>query len=376
MAILLNKIVIQCFVGEELSRREKVHMKNKRAIVWTIVFLISVVGLSVPLGYTTIGAEQEDSKIEDGKRLFVKANIAISEERFADAHALADKLISNHAGDYQIGVYLHLYAHTFYLLDEDFRQGQLHPTPTEMQGRIDAMKAKSDKREIDLVKLVMVANGLDGGFGIEYLEEILKKFPESIWSDWAEMELGVAKGPRGVRSGTEEYRAKYRALYNFGKNFMVAHPRTYLMPRLLTATASWGYLSGETKIRQEAVRMCHRVLSEYPSADYQCARARETLRDLLGSEYKESEGCSKEKDRIITLFYCHSPKLHEYKEYTKEYLREMKKGKARTPRENIRPSSEADGGLSVMGVVVGGIGVAIAAGIVLVVLLRKKPRAK
>ena len=54
----------------------------------------------------------------------------------------------------------------------------------------------------------------------------------------------------------------------------------------------------------------------------------------------------------------------------------MKEGKAETPKESIRPSSEADGGLSVMGVVVGGIGVAIAAGIVLVVLLRKKPRAK
>ena len=129
------------------------------------------------------------TRAQQGQRVFLQANIAISEGRFQDAHALAEKLIEQYAGDCQIGLYLHLYVHSFYLLDDDFRKGMLHPTPTGMQARIDAMKAKSDKREIDLVKLVMVANGLDGGFGIEYLEELLEHFPESVWRDWAEWML-------------------------------------------------------------------------------------------------------------------------------------------------------------------------------------------
>jgi len=360
----------------------KVHMKKNKAVLFIMVFLIFLLGLSVPLGYPTTGAEQTERKWEDGKRLFLKANIAISEERFSDAHALAEKLIHEHAGDYQIGLYLHLYAHTFYLVDEDFREGQLRPTPPQMQTRIERMKAKRNKTVRELVKLVMVGNGLGGSFCMEYLREILQRFPESIWTDWAEWvlinEMVYRPQEKYLDKGPEERTSLLiRDLYQSSKKFISQHPKSYMLPCLLEATASWtcwGYKVLDKIKKREVKRICYRVLNEYPTAEYHCARAREILRDLLGSDYSELEGCSKEKDRIITLFYCHSPQTHAYKEYTTEYFRVKDEAKAETPKETNKAGLPADRGLSsaayfmlIMAAAAGGV-----VALVVAAMLRKK----
>lgn len=105
----------------------------------------------------------------------------------------------------------------------------------------------------------------------------------------------------------------------------------------------------------------------------------------MGDAYLEEQGHSEEQDRIITRFYSHKFDLEEDKRDIAAYVSMKKRMAAEAQPEPEQPrqaqtdssssSSQADGGLSVMGVV-GGIGVAIAAGVVLVVLLRKKPGAK
>lgn len=323
------------------------------------------------------GADRDEKKTEEGKKLFLDANIALSEERFADAHAVAEELVREHAGDYQIGLYLHLYAHTFYLLDEDFRKGGLRPTPPGMRARIEAMKAKPDKSVIDLVKLAMVGDGPGGGFCIEYLEEILHKFPESVWADWAEIELWVARRWGAVRSDTEERKQRYRGFYNFGKAFISEHPNSYLMPRLLKATAIWGCMWGNVRAKEEGMRMLQRVLHEFPSADYYCARARRKLRELLGDDYQEMDGCSEEGDRTITAFYCHSPQMEEYRKYVQEYLatREgMEAGigkEVETEMAGAQGALPSDTDLAPLAYVL--IMAAIAIGIGGLILLLKKP---
>ena len=73
--------------------------------------------------------------------------------------------------------------------------------------------------------------------------------------------------------------------------------------------------------------MLQYLLVEYPAAEYTCAYARNILRELLGSNYKEPEGCSADLDQAITRFYIHTPDLVEYINFTKEYL-DIKKAEA------------------------------------------------
>lgn len=264
---------------------------------------------------------------EEGKRLFLSANVALSEKRYADAHRIAEELIRRYAGDCQIGLYLRLYANTFYFMDENFQKGMSRPIPPGIQARIEALKAKGNKTVVDLAALAWVGNGPGGDFSLEYIQEILDKYPNSIWADWAEWMLTQEREYR-PREKYQDKRPEERLqllmkdLYEAGKEFIQAHPTNYMIPSALVAVASWGYDSGELADpirREEAISMCNRVLNEYPSAEYRCAEARRTLRNILGQDYKEQPGCSEETDRIITQFYCVSPELDRQKKYTTEY---------------------------------------------------------
>lgn len=279
-------------------------------------------------------------KMSEGKQLFINANLALSEKRFVDAYGIAERLIRDYAGDYHIGLYLRLYANTFYFLDKDFQKGMLRPTPPGIQKRINELKTKENKTVIDLVKLTWIGNGPGGDFSIEYLEEILDKFSSSVWAEWAEWMLIQEREYRPrekYQDKSPEKRSKLlmRDLYVAGKKFINENPDSYMLPRLLQATARWGHRADElqdAKAMEEAVQMCYRVLRSYPTADYDCAEARRILRDLLGNSYEEILGCSEEVDRIITQFYCISPDPAEHENCTKEYIQMIEKGQAETKK--------------------------------------------
>jgi len=345
--------------------------------IFSLLLLFALVGAGNGLLETRAAAKSEDEKVNDGKKLFLEVSIAISEGRFADGHAMAEKLIRDHAGDYQIDLYLSRYLHSFYFLDEDFRKGQLHPTPSQMQTKIDQMKEERSKSVMDLVRLGMVGDGPGGGFCVEYLREILQRFPRSIWADWAATEVRFSDIFRDAK--TEEER--YREFYNFGKSFMQEHQHSYVTPRLLCITATARErMSQDEAGRDEAISMCRRVLKDYAVADYYCAYARQKLRGLLGDNYVEAEGCSEDRDRIITRFYCHSPEATKYKKYTAEYVQvigpsiekkpERVEGKAKklgkAEKETVRPSLLGGTAAYVA------IAAAIVVGIVALILLSKK----
>jgi len=220
-------------------------------------------------------------------------------------------------------------------LDEDFQKGMLRPTPPGIQTRIEQLKAKADKTVIDLVTLSWIGNGPGGDFSTEYMKEILDKFSTSVWAEWAEWMLIQEREyrPREKyqdKSPDERSKLLMRDLYIAGKKFIRDHPDSYLLPKILQATARWAYSSGDTTAKEESVQMCRRVLNDYPNAEYACAEARRTLRDLQGDNYKETPGCSKETDRIITQFYCLSPDLAEHKKYTALYVKITEQGQAET----------------------------------------------
>jgi len=311
-------------------------------------------------------AKSENEKVNDGKKLFLEAGIAISEGRFADGHALAKELIRDHAGDYQIDLYLNRYLHSFYFLDEDFQKGQLHPTPSQMQTKIEKMKAKRNKTVMDLVELGMVGNGTKGGFCMEYLREILQRFPRSIWADWAATEIGFSNILRDAKTKEE----RYREFYNFGKSFMQEHEHSYVTPRLLCITAYARERMSQDEVgRDEAISMYRRVLKDYTATDYYCAYARQKLRRLLGEDYTAVDGCCEERDRTITSFYCSRP--DRYKEYVGRYL-SMREGLEAEAGKLVAKEMPWGGrrlGRSAYVLIAGGVGVGIVA---LIVLLKKK----
>ena len=343
-------------------------MKREKFILTCMIFGLGCV--IIPRTQAVAQVQYDYNKSNEARKLFLEANIALSEKRFTDAHTIAKRLIQDYAGDYQIGLYLRLYTNTFYFLDEDFQKGVLRPTPPGIQARIEAMKAKSDKTVIDLVKLAMLADGLGGSVSVEYLEEILQKFADSIWRDWAEWMLIQEREyrPREKyqdKSPEERSKLLMRDLYNAGKKFMDDHPNSYMLPKLLKATADWGHWGDallDAAAKQEAVGMCYRVLRNYPTAEYDCAEARRTLRELLGNNYKEIPGCSEEGDRIITQFYCISPEPAKQKKYTALYVKMIEKEEAET-----KP------GLPVLSYVLitSVVGIVIA-GLALTLLLKKK----
>jgi hypothetical protein len=298
-------------------------MKKEKIIQIFMAFLLTW-GLIFPFQPFAQG-QYKQNKPNESKRLFLEANIALLEKRYDNAHKIAENLITNYAGDYQISLYLRLYANTFYLLDENFQKGMLQPIPPGIQKRIDELKSKENKNVIDLVKLVWIGNGPGGDFSTDYMEEILQKFPESIWVDWAKWMLIQEREyrPREKyqdKSPDERSKLLMRDLYNSGKKFIDDHPDSYMLPGLLEATARWAYSSGDSTVKEEAVRTCYRVLQDYPNAEYDCAEARRTLRDLQGKNYKETPGFSEETDRIITQFYCISPEPTKHKKYTELYV--------------------------------------------------------
>ena len=299
-------------------------MKKKKFILICIVF-----GLSCVTDQSVAKGRYDENKSNESKKLFLEANIALSQKRYADAHAIAERLIRDYAGDYQISLYLRLYANTFYFLDEDFQKGMLQPTPPGIQKRVEQLKAKQDKTVIDLVKLVWVGNGPGGNFSTEYLQEILYKFPGSVWRDWAEWMLiqEMEYSPREKyqdKSAEERSKLLMRDLYNACRKFINDHADSYMIPGLLEATARWAYSSGDTTVKEEAIQICRRVLKDYPNAEYDCAEARRTLREILGNNYKETPGCSAELDKVITQFYCLSPEPDKQKKWTTQYLSVVK----------------------------------------------------
>jgi hypothetical protein len=326
----------------QLNSEEK-KMKSERFVfVFCMAVVICWIDVNYIQGVPYAGLDQD--KANEAKKLFMETNIALSEQRYDDAHSIAEKLITNYAGDYQIDLYLHFYVHTFYFLDEDFQKGMLHPTPPGMQNRINELKTKQNKTVIDLVKLVWVGNGTGGNFSTEYLQEILNKFPGSVWRDWAEWMLiqETEYRPREKyqdKSPEERSKLIMRDLYYAGKKFINDHPDSYMLPRLLKATAGWACSSGNTTTKEEAVQMCRRVLKDYPNAEYACARARQMLRELLGNEYKEPAGRTAEQDRRITLFYCQKPEISEYKKNTAKYVQMIEETQAETGKEGTKPIS-------------------------------------
>ena len=290
-------------------------MRKKR---FASMYMLAAIGCAIITSAQMIGETRSaPNRVNNAKKLFLRANVALSEGRFADAYRLSRKLISNYPAHPHIWLFTSVYVHSFYFLDEDFQKGMLRPTPPGIQKRIEALKAKSNKSVIDLVTLARVADYESGGFSTEYLKEILQKFPDSVWADWAKLELGFENIP-GKGTTTKE---RYAAFYNLGMNFMKSHPHTHLMPRLLCITANSRRRMSEDKLaKDEAIRMYQRVLDDYPNVEYYCASARRDLREFLGEGYQDPPGCSEDRDRTITLFYCQRPQPGEYKKRTKEYI--------------------------------------------------------
>ncbi len=112
-------------------------MKKDSVVFFCVVILFSYAIINHAQGASEGSLGQD--KISEAKKLFLKGNVALSEKRFADAHAIAKELISYHADDPQIWLYMHFYIHTFYFLDDDFRKGMLRPTPPGIQKRILAI---------------------------------------------------------------------------------------------------------------------------------------------------------------------------------------------------------------------------------------------
>ncbi len=308
-------------------------MRKKSSVFIYILIVISCTFTSYVHGVVEVRTDKE--RINEAKKLFLKANLALSEKRYDNAHEIAEKLITDYAGDYQIDLYLHLYVHTFYFLDEDFQKGMLRPTPPGIKKRIRQLKSKQDKTLIDFVTLSCVADFESGSFSIEYLQAILDKFPVSVWRDWAEWMLiqETVYRPREKyqdKSPEERSELLMRDLYYAGNKFINEHPDSYMLPRLLKATADWACSSGNTTAKEESIQMCRRVLNDYPNAEYHCARSRQILRQLLGNEYKEPIGCTAEQDRLITLFYCQKPEISEYKKNTVNYVQMIEQVQADT----------------------------------------------
>lgn len=334
-------------------------------------------------------AGSKESRIREGKKLFLEANIAIRDERFADAHRIAEELIRDHADDYKICHYLGLYKYTFFLVQEEYREGGIPPVdsppPRWLKNKVEAMMAKRDKSVLDLVKLVAVGDKRICGenFPINYLEEIVGRFPESPWADWAEWLLIQEKEyrPREKYQGMrpeEKFKLLARDMYDAGKKFVEEHPDSHMVPsRLHVMATDRLVISDDEAAKEEAIKISRRILEEYPTDDNHCAIARLRLRRLLGDGYKEEEGCSEKQDRIITDFYNRKFELDDYKRSVRRYLSIKKGVEAQTEKEGAKPrKAEKEtakpsllGGTAAYVAIAAVIGVGIVA---LILLLKKK----
>ena len=294
----------------------------------------------------------DQKKINEGKKLFLDIKIAIMEERFEEAHNMAERLIQDYAGDYQIDMYLNLYSKTFYLLDEDYRNVISEYLPKGLKERIKDMKSKEKKTALDIVKIVVVGTSptIDNKERIKYLSMLIKQFPNSIWKDWAEWELMTERIYRPKekyqdKSDEEKQRLLIKDLFNGGKKYIEQHPGSYMLPTALGTTSSWGagvialehsasqkeITMGENE-KDEIISMSKKVLREYPQAGYYCVRARDTLRSLKVTKFQEINAFSEQEDKIIRKFYlnAYEPSDSRFKNNVKAYMK-LKKEKEKLP---------------------------------------------
>ena len=294
----------------------------------------------------------DQKKINEGKKLFLDIKIAIMEERFEEAHNMAERLIQDYAGDYQIDMYLNLYSKTFYLLDEDYRNVISEYLPKGLKEKIKDMKSKEKKTALDIVIIFEVGTWpiVHKVERIKYLNMIIKQFPSSIWRDWAEWELIVEETVRPEekyqdKSDEERQRLLIKDLFNAGKKYIERHPGSYMQARALEATSSWGAMvialensasreeitMGENE-EDEIISMSKKVLREYPRAGYMCACARDTLRSLKVTKFKEINAFSEQEDKIIRKFYlnAYEPSDSRFKNNVKAYMK-LKKEKEKLP---------------------------------------------
>jgi len=90
------------------------------------------------------------------KILFADINLAILEKRYEEAYIMAERLIREHAGDYQIDLYLGIYSQAFYYLDEKYQRDALRPEPEGIKRRIKEMELKKDKTDLDYIKYISI----------------------------------------------------------------------------------------------------------------------------------------------------------------------------------------------------------------------------
>ena len=207
------------------------------------------------------------------------------------------------------------------------RRGATRPEPPGIRARIQKMKDKKDKDVLDLVRLA----SLESAHSRPYLQELLRRFPDSVWKDWAEWMLCHAKSVElnekyKDKNTQEGFRSVIQELYNWGTKFIEEHPGSYMLPRALDAVSMWrGYLAegeqaDEEKKRadEEIIELSRRILRDYPDAEYYRAGARATLRRRLGGDAPEVRGYSEKEVRAVLKFYVHTWPEHE--ECVKEYL--------------------------------------------------------
>ena len=298
---------------QNISEKEMLKM-NDKILFLPLIFIFFF--QSMFLVRISSGAISDSKKAEEAKILFVEANKFISEDKYNEAFALAEKLIEEYPDDYQIWEYLHFYEHTFNLIDADFRNGQLRPTPNGVLKRIEEIK--TNKNALDLVKLSWLVEGKNNGPNVEYLKQIIDKFPDDIWAEWAKSELAMAE----ILMKGENPDKRYESFYHFGISFINQNPKSHLIPRIIciTADARYRMAKNDEKAKNEAVKMLQRILNEYQSDEYECAMSRYLIREILGNNYKEQEGYSAEIDKTTMRFYIHTPDIGEYKNYTQKYL--------------------------------------------------------
>jgi len=313
-------------------------MRAKALVAWVVSTLLLFAG-----DRACATDSQGSGKPEEARKEFVQVQLLLTQEKYTEAYAKAEKLIAEYAGDNQISRYVSFWAGVFRWKDEDSRRDfDMHTgLPPGLQARIQKMKDKKDKEALDLVKLAVVVRATTAAGPEEskpYLQELLRRFPGSTWADWAEFELINATAPELYeRYRDKVWQARFRLvmqeLYRMGKRFIETHPNSHMMPRALCAVASWRWIAMEgeqdpekkREAEEEIISLRRRVLKDYPSAEYYCAKARGGLRNLLGPDCPESKGHTKEEDRTIRKFYLHAWPEHE--QCVKEYL-EIKREKA------------------------------------------------
>ncbi len=163
-------------------------MKRVRAAVVFVLLNLGFTQIGWGAAYTLRGADE--GKAKEGRRLFLDASIALGEGRFGDAYVIAEKLVAEHVGDCQSGLYLRLYANAFYLLDEEYREGGVRPVDTPLpegiRTRIETLMGKQDS----------------GGRQTDMWERLSREIPEGDFGSISRQCVG-RMGSDGTWDGTD-----------------------------------------------------------------------------------------------------------------------------------------------------------------------------